>query len=114
LDTLELARSIVTALEDKKGENIILLDLRGVASFTDYFVICTGTSDRMLDALADGVLRKIRDDLHLKGRKDGVGRGGWEVLDYGSVMVHLFAPEQRSFYKLEELWSEGKVLLRLQ
>jgi ribosome-associated protein len=114
LEPIELAHTVVDALEDKKGENIILLDIQKIASFTDYFVICTGTSDRMLDALADGVMSKVRETHHKKGRKEGAGVGGWEVIDFGSVIVHLFAPEQRNYYKLEELWGEGKVLLRLQ
>lgn len=114
MNSLDLAHTIVDALEEKKGEKIILLDVQQVASFTDYFVICTGTSDRMLDALAKGVEEKVRAEHHKKGRKEGAGVAGWEVLDFGSVIVHLFAPEQRSFYRLEELWSEGKILLRLQ
>jgi ribosome-associated protein len=114
LDPLKLAHTIVDALEEKKGEKIILLDIQKVASFTDYFVICTGTSDRMLDALAKGVEEKVRTEHHKKGRKEGAGVAGWEVIDFGSVIVHLFAPEKRSYYKLEELWNEGKVLLRLQ
>ena len=114
MEPLELAHIVVNALEEKKGENIILLDIQKIASFTDFFVICTGTSDRMLDALADAVMDKVRQAAHKKGRKEGAGVAGWEVIDLGSVIVHLFAPEQRNFYKLEELWGEGKVLVRLQ
>jgi ribosome-associated protein len=114
LEPLELAHTVVNALEEKKGENIILLDIQKIASFTDFFVICTGTSDRMLDALAKGVMEKVRETHHKKGRIEGSGVAGWEVIDLGSVIVHLFAPEQRNFYKLEELWGEGKVLVRLQ
>ena len=90
------------------------MDLQTVAGFTDYFVICTGTSDRMLDALADGVVDKVRETHRVKGRSEGRPSAGWVVVDFGSVIVHLFAPETRDFYKLEELWKEGKVLLRLQ
>jgi ribosome-associated protein len=111
---LDLAHIIVDALEAKKGENILLLDIQKAQAFTDYFVICTGTSDRMLDALADGVTEEVRTKLSLKGRRDGPSMAGWVVLDFGSVVVHLFAPEERDFYRLEELWSQGKVLLRLQ
>jgi ribosome-associated protein len=114
LNPLELAHTIVNALEDKKGENIVLMDLQKVASFTDYFVLCSGTSDRMLDALADGVLETAREVHQVKGRREGRASAGWVVVDFGSVIVHLFAPETRDFYKLEELWKEGKVLLRLQ
>ncbi|MGB7874530.1 MAG: ribosome silencing factor [Anaerolineales bacterium] len=102
------------ALEEKKGEDILLLDLKDIAAFTDYFVICNGTSDRMLDALADSVLEAMRKQHKKKGRKEGEARDGWLVLDYGDVVLHIFSPDQRSYYKLEELWMEGKVLLRLQ
>lgn len=114
MEPLELARTVVDALEDKKGENILLLDLQHVAMFTDFFVIATGTSDRMLDALADGVIERIREKHTLKGHKEGQAASGWVVVDFGGVIVHLFAQEVRDYYKLEELWKEGKVLLRLQ
>lgn len=102
------------ALEDKKGEDIVLLDLKDIVSFTDYFVLCTGTSDRMLDALADSVLEETRKKHRKSGRKEGLARDGWILVDFGDVIVHLFSPDQRDFYQLEELWHEGKVLLRLQ
>ena len=102
------------ALEAKKGENILLLDLQKAESFTDYFVICTGTSGRMLDALAEGVLDEVRTKLSRKGTREGPAEAGWVVLDFGGVVVHLFAPDQRGFYRLEDLWSQGKVLLHLQ
>ena len=102
------------ALEDKKGEDILLLDLKDIASFTDYFVLCNGTSDRMLDALANAVVDNMREQYKKRGRKEGQARDGWLVVDYGDVVVHLFSPDQRAYYQLEELWSEGKVLLRLQ
>jgi ribosome-associated protein len=114
LNPLELAHTVVDALEEKKGENILLLDLQKVAMFTEYFIICTGTSDRMLDALADGVEEQVRLKHQFKGRKEGQPTSGWVIVDFGSVLVHLFAQEVRDYYKLEELWKEGKVLLRLQ
>jgi ribosome-associated protein len=77
-------------------------------------VICSGTSDRMLNALADAVSEETRLKHNKKGRLEGSPDGGWLVLDYGSVVVHIFAPEVREYYQLEELWSEGKVLLKLQ
>lgn len=111
---LELAHSIINALEEKKGEEIILLDLQNIATFTDYFIICTGTSDRMLDALADSVITSIQEKHQVKGRVDGRSSGGWMVVDYGSILVHLFSPAQREFYNLEELWQAGKILLHVQ
>lgn len=114
MNALELSRKIVEALEDKKGEDILLLDLQNIASFTDFFVICNGTSDRMLNALADAVIEKMREDHRVKGRKNGTASAGWVVIDFGGVIVHLFSPDQREYYKLEEFWKDGKVLLKLQ
>lgn len=102
------------SLESKKGEDILLLDLKEIASFTDYFVLCTGTSDRMLDALAESTVETVRKVHRKRGRKQGESREGWIIVDYGDVVVHLFSPDQRGYYDLEELWQEGKVLLRVQ
>ena len=102
------------ALEDKKGEDILLIDIKEIASFTDYFVICTGTSDRMLDALAKSVQDTVREKHKRKGRIEGQSHDGWQVVDFGSVVVHLFSRDQRDYYRLEELWQEGKVLVRVQ
>jgi ribosome-associated protein len=101
-------------LEEKKGENILLLDIQEISDFADYFVICTGTSDRMLDALADELVRALRKSQKLHGRLEGQPQEGWILVDYGAVIVHLFAPDRRAYYRLEELWGDGKVLLRVQ
>jgi ribosome-associated protein len=114
LNALDLARALVEALEDKKGEDILLIDIKEVASFTDYFVICTGTSDRMLDALAKSVQETVREKHKRKGRIEGQSRDGWMVVDFGDVVVHLFSRDQRDYYRLEELWQEGKILVRVQ
>ena len=90
------------------------MDIKDIASFTDYFVIGSGTSDRMLDALAKGVLESTKQVHKKKGRIEGQAPEGWLVLDYGDVVVHLFSPDMREHYDLEELWSDGKVLLRVQ
>lgn len=114
-DALSLAHAIVQTLEEKKGEDILLLDLLGVCSFTDYFVLCTGGSERTLQALMEEVLRKVKattfSDLP---RTEGEASSGWVLVDYGDVILHLFAPEARAYYRLEDLWRAGKVLLRLQ
>ena len=101
-------------MESKKGEDILLLDIHGIADFADYFVICSGTSDRMLSALADAVTEQVREKHNLRGRTEGEARDGWVLVDYGNVIVHLFSPDRRSYYRLEDLWNQGKVLLRLQ
>jgi len=114
LETLEIARKIVYVLEDKKGENIVLLDLQGSAIFADYFVICSGTTDRMLNGLADALKDEMPTEIVAKPRWEGSGQTGWILADYGDIIVHLFSSERRDFYRLEELWSEGKILLHLQ
>lgn len=111
---IDLARSTVTALEDKKGENIVLLDIVNVASFADYFIICNGTSDRMLESLADAVMQTAKQKFGINSSIEGEPNDGWLVVDLGDVVVHLFSPEQRDYYGLEKLWDRGKVLLRLQ
>ena len=114
MDGLEIARTLVSALEDKKGEDITLLDLVDVVSFTDYFVICTGTSDRMLKALMDAALDEVRETHKKKPIVEGEAFDGWLLADFGDVILHVFSLRQREYYTLEELWSEGKVLLHVQ
>jgi ribosome-associated protein len=91
------------------------LDIHEIASFTDYFVICNGTSNRMLESLSDAVLEGIQTEPGVtKGHSEGTPSDGWSVIDYGDVVVHLFSPDQREYYQLEQLWEKGKILLRLQ
>lgn len=104
----------MNALEDKKGENIVLMDIRDLAVFADYFVICSGTSDRMLQALADAVHEHAHQTYGLSTRTEGRAQDGWMLVDLGDVIVHLFSPDRRNYYRLEELWSHGKIILRLQ
>lgn len=110
---MKIARGFANFLENKKGEDIVLLDIKGIASFTDYFVIVNGTSSRMLQSLANALVREVKSEYHLNSLPEGQPDLGWVLLDYGDVVVHLFSPEQRDFYRLEELWSEGKVILHL-
>lgn len=101
-------------MEEKKGEDIVLLDIRGLAPFADFFVVCSGTSDRMLNALADAAVEQVRKDYRLHGRVEGEPQDGWLLVDFGDVILHLFSPDRRDYYRLEELWDKGKVLLHLQ
>ena len=111
---MEVARGLVNALEERKGENIVLLDIHEITSFADYFIICSGTSDRMLNALADAVSQEAHQKFQTSARIEGHPEDGWLVVDVGDTVVHLFAPEQRDYYRLEQLWDKGKVLLKLQ
>jgi len=91
-----------------------LLDIHGISDFTDYFVICSGTSERMLEALADDVMRQMRNQNQIRGREEGLPHDGWILVDYGGVILHLFSHTKRDYYRLEDLWGEGKILLHLQ
>lgn len=114
MNTLEIARTIVNALEERKGENILLLDIDEISVIADYFVICSGTSPRMLDALLDAVVKDVKAAYKIHPRSEGGSQSGWVLADYGGVVVHLFSPDRREYYNLEELWREGKVVLHLQ
>jgi ribosome-associated protein len=114
LEPLNLARSIVETLEDKKGEDILLLDLQEQAPVGDYFVICSGSSDRTISGLMDAVVEETRDKFHVKPRLEGRPQEGWLLADFGSVIVHVFSNSQRDYYRIEDLWSEAKILLHVQ
>jgi len=114
LEALDLARSLIEAIEDRKGENIVLLDIREIAIFADYFVICSGSSNRMLQALVDAAREKASDTYAVRTLIEGKPQEGWLLADFGDVVLHVFSEDQRAYYKLEELWTEGKVLLHLQ
>ncbi len=92
----------------------MLLDIHEIASFADYFIICTGTSDRMLDSLAEAILETAAKRYDLDGKLQGLASSGWLVIDLGDIVVHLFSPDQRSYYRLEQLWEKGKIIVRLQ
>ena len=101
-------------MEEKKGEDILLLDIHEVTQFADCFVICSGTSDRMLQALLDAAIDEVRESHRKKPRIEGEPRTGWLLADYGDVILHLFSPDRRAYYRLEDLWQEAKILLHLQ
>jgi ribosome-associated protein len=114
LSPLEIARRIVDAAEDKKAADIVLLDVTALTSMADYFVVCSGGSERQLGAIADGVSEKLRDEgVRPIGREGGAG-SHWTLLDFGSVIVHVFAPPERDYYQLERLWSKAKTIIRVQ
>jgi ribosome-associated protein len=90
------------------------MDIHELADFTEYFVIASGTSDRMLQALADGAVEKVKQGHGVRGRIEGQPQDGWLLIDFGDVIVHLFSPDRRNYYRLEELWGRGKIILRVQ
>jgi ribosome-associated protein len=111
---LDLARRIVELAENKKAADIVLLDLTGLTTVADYFVICSGGSERQLDAIADGIVETLRDERLRPIGREGVSASHWILIDYGAVIVHLFTPPERDFYQLERHWGEAKTILRVQ
>jgi ribosome-associated protein len=111
---LEVARRIVEVAEDKKAADIVLLDLAGLTTIADYFVICSGGSERQLAAIADGILEALRAEKVRPIGREGQPASHWVLVDFGSVVVHIFTPPERDFYQLEKHWSEARTILRVQ
>ena len=100
----------VRAAEDKKALEIKVLDLTGVSSFTDYFVICTGSSTKQNQAISDEVAMRLKKRGELPLSVEGYGQGEWILTDYGDFIVNAFTPKSRTYYDLERLWREGKAM----
>ena len=114
LDPLEYARKIVDVASDKQAANIVLLDIRKLGVFADAFVIMTADSRRQMTALVEDLLEAVAHVGARARHREGTVESGWVLLDFGDVVVHLFAPDERSYYQLEELWSQGQQIVRIQ
>lgn len=95
------------ACEEKKGENIVILDIRKLSSIADYFVIASGTSDRHVRAIAENVLDRLEQKKIKCTHVEGIQESRWVLLDFSDIIVHVFYPETRGFYNLERLWGEA-------
>jgi len=100
----------VRAAEDKKAVDLVALDLRKAAGFTDYFLLCTGNNPRQIRAIADGVMEALAEDGVKPAHVEGYDGSEWILLDYFDFIVHIFAPETRTFYGLERLWGNADKL----
>jgi ribosome-associated protein len=111
METIEIAHLCAKYADQKKAENIVLLDLRGLSPVTDYFVICTATSNPQMRAVRDEIVSEMRDT---HGHKPMFSEGGfesqWLIVNYPNVMVHILTPEKREFYALEELWGDAPLV----
>ncbi|MBN2083726.1 MAG: ribosome silencing factor [Anaerolineales bacterium] len=105
---------MVRTLEEKIAEEILLLDVQGICSFADYFIICSGSSERMLNALAEAVMETAHKEFHARARSRGRSESGWILVDTGAVIVHMLSPDRREYYDLEGFWKEAKVLVHIQ
>lgn len=104
-----LARACAEAASDRKAQDIVVLDLSGVSTFTDFFVICSADSDPQIKAVASSIRESLREKFSRKPlSEDGFPASQWVVLDYGEVIIHVFHSEKREHYDLEKLWSDAR------
>jgi ribosome-associated protein len=104
----DLLGAIARFAADKKALDVLQLDLRGVLDYTDYFLICSGNTARQTKAIHDGILQGLKHEHDtLPRRVEGASRADWILMDYLDVVVHIFTPQTREFYRLEELWGEA-------
>ena len=110
METLELVKKVVEALEDKKAEDITVIDIHGISSIADYFVIANGSNSNQLSAMQDAVDEAMyTNGVHSK-QVEGNSNSTWILMDYQDIIVHLFSKEDRLFYDLERIWKDGKVI----
>jgi ribosome-associated protein len=107
IDAKELALIISKAADEKKAEDILIMDMQGVTVITDYFVICTGRSGIQVQAITDNIEEKMEEAGIRVSHREGYREAKWVLLDYGSVIVHVFQDEDRAFYDLERLWADA-------
>ena len=114
LDPSQLARAVLDIASDKKASDIILLDIRDVTTIADYFVICSGSNPRQIQAIADAIEEQLAEQGVRVLHREGVADAGWILLDFGDVIVHIFGTREREYYRLESLWSNAKTIVYLQ
>lgn len=107
-DALNIAKEIVKALDEKKAEDIKTLDISNVSVMADYFIIASGNNRNQLQAICDNVIEKLHKTGHDLKQVEGYDTANWILMDYGDVIVHIFDKENRLFYDLERIWSDGK------
>lgn len=109
MDTMELAKKICKAADNKKAGNIIIMDMRGLMFSTDYFVICGAPTATQVRAISDNIEEELdKEQIHFS-HKEGYHEGEWILLDYGDVVAHIFKNENREYYALEKLWGDAKI-----
>ena len=109
-DSRRLAATAARAASSKQAERITVIDVRELITITDYFVICSGASDRQVTTIADGVIKELKDQGRRPVRREGESGAGWQLIDFVDLVVHVFNEEARDFYRLETLWADAPVV----
>ncbi|WP_042458606.1 ribosome silencing factor [Neobacillus dielmonensis] len=107
MDNQELLKIAVKAADDKRAENILALDMRGISLIADYFIICHGNSDKQVQAIAREIKEKALEYGSDVKRMEGFDEAGWVLIDLGDVVAHVFHRDQRTYYNLERLWGDA-------
>ena len=110
---LAMAHRTIELAADRKASDIVLLDVRAQTTMTDYFVICSGASDRQLNAIADGIVEGLKEGGDPPLSREGDAGSHWLLVDFGGVIVHVMSKPEREFYQLEKLWSDASLLLHI-
>jgi len=113
LDELELVRKIAEVAADKQATDVVVLDTRKVCSFADYFVICSAESGRQIEAVCEAIEKSVKGEKLARYRREGTPSSGWVLMDMGSIIVHVFAPFEREYYQLEDLWGRAPVVVKM-
>jgi len=114
LEAEEIARVATEVASEKQASNIAMLDVRGLCPFADYFVICNGDTKRHIEAIWQGINEMLRQKGIMSHHNEGTPDSGWILADFGSVIVHIFAPPERDYYQLDKLWDRAIPVVRIQ
>ena len=109
-----MARRVVEAAGTKQASDIVLLDMKGVCSFADYFVICSGDSERQIKTIYEEIGHVLKGVGILPHHREGTIDSGWLLIDFGDVIVHIFTPFEREHYQLDRLWHQASIMVRIQ
>lgn len=114
LETEQLARKAVEAASEKQASDIVMLDMRGVCTFTDYFIICSGDTGRQIEAICEEIDQVMGREGIVPRHREGTADSGWMLTDFGDIIIHIFTETEREYYKLDKLWSKAIPLIRIQ
>ena len=113
LEANELVHAVVDIITGKKATNVLILDMHNITLLADYYILCDGSSPRQIRAISDELLEKLKREGTRLATTEGTAESGWMLIDLGSVIIHIFSPQQRAYYQLEELWQNAPIMMRM-